>query len=263
VSVDYPAFAAALIEELSRHQGPVQQGRQLVGSSHVLTSDGTAVSGVTSSQAKAVVEFTGPPKSYIIATRGTIEQPALNLVETFAAASFEVIWACAGLTFRTLIDGLSDQFLSIQAEQVQVFAQWDDENIRRMPFSPRTLSLPQKMTLAAACIPSDGAVTQAHRTILVRVGASGTDNMPIPYGARGFRVITASTVAPSYYVLVVFSQKDSTGIFIDTYNAAALVAGHDRGEYLAIPSMADLLTVNYNVGPAPANPGFVEFLLEP
>lgn len=259
---DAAAVARAILGELASHAAPANQGRQLRGSSTVLVSSGVAGTPPSDLQTRALVEVTGPARSYIIGMRGVVQSPSVVPAQMYAAARFRVIWGIAGLAYTTTVDGFSDQFLTVYGEQVSVFAEWDEENIARMfsPTFPVPAALPSAMLLSAGISPSEGGVTQAKRTFLLRPSIAGAvDAVPVPYAARGVSV--RSNIPGEYAGGIAWVQQSGASQVIDSYTGAEVLASHGRGEYLSVPSMTDVAL--WGLVPPLTTIGAAEFLLQP
>lgn len=208
----------------------------------------------------------GKPRQWVISMKGEIGEfgNVAAPVAVYPFTVFDVKWTIGGVSYQTQVDGYSDQFLSVYAEEVIVNATWDQLNFVRQ-HGLAVLTTPRSITMAASCTPQEGGTTLAKRSIFIdNEVAPSASSVPIPYAARSF-IIRDATAAQQYLAATcrqLVSDDASFTCFVDIYTAADLLAAHSRGEALSVASTANFLVLNYAVQPL-ADMGLVEFWLQP
>jgi len=204
------------------------------------------------------------PRPWVVSTKGLIKQTSqVSPTTTYPFTVFRVQWQVQGVSYTTFVDGYSDQFLTVFAEEVLVFAEWDFENIDRMTTGGSSvrpigaMNLPNVIELSASLSESEGGTTLAKRTLFAT-----TDNklMTIPYAARDFRTRAPFTDGQGN-IARFFCEANTGGIILDEYSAVVVQASHDSGDNLQVPSMANQM--QYVLGVPVAQWVGIEFRLEP
>jgi len=261
------SIVGELLERAAENQATAPgQAISPLGGKKYLESEGLAAEPVDGSQKQPILQKdVDVPRGWIITMSGKITQPSVAgapVVGAWPFAKFNVEWGAAGASYETEVDGFSDQFLAVWGNHVNVSCEWDFANFARFNVFP-TGAFPARMEMNASISPSDGAITKAWRTFVLPVPAVGTQlaTYPVPYGAVGV-TIRQNTANPNAPCIFDFGTAHG-GFNIEHYTAAEVQAAHDRGEYLSVPSMSDVL--NVTAGPAPASNThyYVEFLVQP
>lgn len=219
---------------------------------------------------ESLFEWHGPPGSYVISMSGLIQSASLGVTSVLPFTVFKVQWSIGATQFTTFVDGHSDHFLTVFAEQVQVFVETDQfnlgQNAQLLALGVPQYRLPFTIAMQAAISPSAGEQTNARRTLMI-LPKLDTQDFDVPYAARGFRISSAEAdfyTPPSFVKCNFFTGNQVYGTPVEGYTGANLVTAHDAGVYLNVPSQGDVLRLLYNA-PAPvgAAAGFVEYLLQP
>jgi len=236
-----------------------QQSRSKWGGSVVFTSAATNPA-ITPPQARSetlVSLMEGAARTWVVTTRGAV-QASDPITAVYPFTVFRVRWSLGGQQFQTFIDGHSDQYLTVYAESVQVFAEWDFEVIATAANFAIPMFLPQAILLTASICPSAGTPSLAKRTLPISLTA-GTQNMQIPFGARD--ALMRALLNADASVTWQFNIGAVLALGLESYSAAQVLAAHDIGNYLPVPSQAEVLQI-FDVG-APLGYSAVEFRIQP
>jgi hypothetical protein len=281
IQIPARALAKALLEAADRWSPP---GLPISprGNNMVLEHAGDAIP-PSSNQEKSLIEVNGPAQEWIVSMRGEIQDPGPFVFFgpfVWPFTVFRVTWTLEGTSYTTFVDGYSDQYLTVFAQQIQVFGGWDTANFRLAtspPVDTPGFKFPKKILLQAAVSPGTGELPRAHRTFFIDADFSLAFDVPIPYAASSFILRTPRSAGgvPGVFLptlVGVFQAINSSGsppsgfgFPIDAYSAASIQAAHDRGELMSVASMADRLRVVFTAPPAAGDDVglFCEFQLQP
>lgn len=248
---DYSVLARGIVQELLARERELEatakgQGLSPLGGKKYLLSEGLSALPVKGRQPDFVLQKTvAEPRAWLITMAGKIEAGAAAGGNCFPFAKFTVSWGASGANYETEVDGFSDQFLCVWGNQVTVKCEWDFEQFARMVIGLPGVAFPQRMMLQASIAPSEGAVTKAFRSFAFPTATPTgtlTTLLPVPYGAIGVIVRRPGTFYGTACDLF-FGTQQGGGLTTESYLAADVLAAHNRGEYLSVPSMSDVVTV--------------------
>lgn len=266
---DVDVIVRALATELVRvgMQNPKGQHVTPLGGTKYLLSEGTTALPVLGPQPQQIlVADSVVPQAWIVTMAGLITAPAPAPAISYPFAKFVVEWGSSAAKFSTEVDGFSDQFLSVWGNQVSVSCQWDPDNFARSAVF-NSLAFPSRMELKASISRSEGAISKAFRTFVVPVphaGAAQTLGVPIPYGAVGVIKRTNGIIKFASPTTYTFGTQRGGGVQTGFYDAAQVNGQSSIGQYLAVPSVADLLVISAGPSGAVADSHeYVEFLVQP
>jgi len=183
-----------------------------------------------------------PARQYAIKLRGVIEEQDPNPAHDglpFGVFDIETAVSSDMQTYR--IDAEANQSVfTVFAERVRVTANWDVENagITATVGVPRIA--PKSLFSASMAIASGR--TRARRSLVVKNQAVAGVPIKIPNGARGLLVRTGAAFA-AHVGSVTWQAGGPTATVIDAVPAAAVLAAHDSGQYLSVPSWADTAVI--------------------
>lgn len=248
-------------------QGPKGQQVTPLGGTKYLVSEGTTALPAAGLQPQVILTADSTiPQAWIVTMAGLITTVAGGGAITYPFSKFVIEWGSSAAKFSTEVDGFSDQFLSVWGNQVTVSCQWDADNFTRSAVF-NSLAFPARMEMKASIARSEGAITKAFRTYVVPVpnaGAAQTLGVPVPYGAVGVIKRVNNVTAYASPTTYTFGTQRGGGVQTGFYAAAQVNAQSQIGQYLSVPSVADLLVISAGPSGVGANSHeYVEFLVQP
>lgn len=179
-----------------------------------------------------------PPRQFSIKLRGQIGlSPAPPvLLHCLPMGVFTVETSVSSDTETFSVDAeANDSILTVFAERVRVTVNWDLENIMT-PVPVAVGFLMPQIAVFSASLSEARSFGTARRTRVVSNTAIATVPIAIPRGSRGIMI---RTPAPATVGSITWSAGTTLTSTLDVIPAGAVVAAHDAGQYLPIPSWAD------------------------
>ena len=189
-----------------------------------------------------------PPRQWTIRLRGETQlalPPGVGEVPGLLPLGvFTVDTQISGETQSYQVDAQANEsILMVQGERVRVSCNWDRENINAAHLGPALIA-GANVNFSAGLAEARGGNSTARRTLVVDNTAVATVTVLVPPGSRG---VIVRTNAP--YGATIGNLQWQGGISagsatsLDAVPAAAVLAAHDRGEYLSVPSWAQRMTL--------------------
>lgn len=234
------------------------------GGSKELTSSGLVGAFPSSNQEQDICSLPKQPvpSQWCVSTKGVVNTAPPAIGNIVALAVFRVVWQIGGQNFETLVDGNSDQYLSIFAESIQVKCAWDAQNFAIWAATANP-QLPLSMGMSASIAQSDGALTVARRTVFLPIVPAAFPTQVLieaPYAARSFNIIGTQPIGAYLQDVIAVFGRVGAGTTLDLFDPVALQSAHDRGSPLPLASIADSLL--FDIVAAPLG-GACEFLVQP